>query len=610
MNLTNNHQPISLERDVISLLICGIKENWVGLEELISVNTPPFNISDIRIDGFDDVDDFYFLRHYKDYILYALVSTNIICKADGRDKKGFLFYAISIPRTSCLSGGKNPYVLLKELTLMFIASNMMLDSVSGRYRINSTITSVELFKQILGKYSLVPYTKRYVVMTGHESRFILTGSETATELFFKDTQYSEFTQYRDIFVAEKSLKKDKILPVKIPRKHTFSIFINGNDSGLTVDNETQQCVIHTEDIKFTLAEVRAGMYCKLKIDEEQERICYTDIPIVPSVNTVKKPFGINIEFKPNKKIGFDCELNLCMRSKEGRVFHDYVILKKGRDRRSNMVIYSAFLPLSDYWKECYLSDIRFSSKNYEYASCPFLNKLNDGERIVVESCYKKTLYFDLYKILTSKILLVIVSFLLGMALYVVLDNFMRKELKMKQRVENDVIFDTGVVNRNIPEDSRVIDVVSVIVSPEVQIVCDEYFNTLKRADLAFSEVDVIAKWLEDHDNDVQKPVGYEKIAEMIPLFVEAVRIVRKVDRDEDLYSYIKAMANLNARTKDDSLKSFRDVIFFSHLTFNITFAKRERINKLFGHKLRDVDSFIELRMMNRKIYSEIRNDKL
>ena len=268
----------------ITLYIGGTKQRQAGFADLAIIGVFP-------VGEFKNMDratliaekPVWSIKHTSDYILYQLIDRRV--KSFDADANGVLSIAITIPNDMQLADCKSPYSLLKTVYDKF-RNEYMSPYSDGRDTFLDIKTENEGFQEIISQYSLEPRKGRYVVMNG-----TLTGTlcvpQNKMEDLFRDSQYAEFANYKDIEIGSNCPTTMGLELLEIPRPVSYEIYVKGirqpeslsklSDAYITRLNDTED--YKYQNISFTLGDLMAsenGIYTQgassVKLDKENRRI--------------------------------------------------------------------------------------------------------------------------------------------------------------------------------------------------------------------------------------------------------------------------------------------------------------------------------------------------
>lgn len=218
----------------IALRIAGTKERKAGFAPLVNIGVLAGNEGE-NMDKITLVSEkpAYVLKHASDYILYSLIDRRV--KSFDTDAPGVLSIALTIQKGYRLANNKSPYTLLTEVYEKFLTTYMEKKS-DGRDEFINTDVNDEVFREILANYPLEAYNSSYIPMSTQGITGILKVESSKLEEFFKDTQYKEFAQFRDIEVGSACTTSVELSNIQIPRAIEYKVFVNDKLQAKTVSN--------------------------------------------------------------------------------------------------------------------------------------------------------------------------------------------------------------------------------------------------------------------------------------------------------------------------------------------------------------------------------------
>lgn len=268
----------------ITLYIGGTKQRQAGFADLAIIGVFPVgefkNMDRVTLIAEKPV---WSIKHTSDYILYHLIDRRV--KSFDADANGVLSIAMTIPNDMQLADGKSPYNLLKTVYDKF-RNEYMSPYSDGRDSFLDKKVDSESFQQIVAQYSLEPRRGRYVEMKGS-----LTGTlcvpQNKMEEFFRDSQYAEFANFKDIEIGTSCNSTMGLELLEIPRPVSYEIIVNGIKQPVSLSKPSDGYTTrlnNTEDYKyqnisFTLGDLMAsenGIYTQgassVELDKENRQI--------------------------------------------------------------------------------------------------------------------------------------------------------------------------------------------------------------------------------------------------------------------------------------------------------------------------------------------------
>lgn len=194
----------------------------------------------------------YVIKHTNDYILYLLIDKKVTpCD---RDTLGTLSIALTIARDMQLADGKSPYTLLKTAYEKF-RSEYMEPGTDGCDRfLNKDVNRAD-FIAIMNQYPLERRVSAYIPMNPLGLAGTLCVPQEKMEELFRDSQYPEFGQFKEIEISVHCQTTPGLGHIEIPRPVVYSIKVNGKEIGTTMSQpddefDTASVLINTEDVEY------------------------------------------------------------------------------------------------------------------------------------------------------------------------------------------------------------------------------------------------------------------------------------------------------------------------------------------------------------------------
>ena len=216
----------------IGLRIGGTKERRAGFAPLVTVGVLAGN-EGANMDRSSIIADnpSYLVKHGDGYILYMLLDIRV--KSFDADAPGVLSIAVTIPSGQCLAEGKSPYTLLQDIYNLFVAEYMS-PQTDGRHSFINKEIDDEPFRQIMAQYSLAPSASAYIPMNPQGLTGTLNVPAEKMADFMRDTQFPEFSSFKEIEVGAKCQSSIGLENLEIPRVHIYNIIVNGTPTGQTL----------------------------------------------------------------------------------------------------------------------------------------------------------------------------------------------------------------------------------------------------------------------------------------------------------------------------------------------------------------------------------------
>lgn len=267
----------------ISVLAVGNPAGNAGVGPIVMYNNPQFNVENDTHGGLGDNDYYFSVKIDNNYTIYKLIKNNV--RSLQAVRGGYLAIAFSIPRGYELVS-TNPYQVLMELWKTFRDTCMTLkDSVLHVYEFNTKNIETSILDEIASAYTLKRTNKVYRPMKSNGMEIALVVQpEGKIEELLSDVQYREFSNYREILIAEtarNSVKYFTLNDIQIPRPAIFSLVVDGIHKGYITNKHAEIPVRSTQDptfyenkeLKFTISDLLEGkQYDGITIDEGTEQV--------------------------------------------------------------------------------------------------------------------------------------------------------------------------------------------------------------------------------------------------------------------------------------------------------------------------------------------------
>ena len=264
----------------------------------------------------------YIIKHAPDYILYQLIDRQV--KSFDADASGVLSIAMTIPSNMQLAQGKSPYRLLRDIYEKFQETCMERLS-DGRDSFKNMDNDSDIFREIVGCYSLEERRTGYVVMNPQGLTGITCVSLDDLEAFFKNTQYKEFASFKDIEVGINckdmvSAGLDK-LQIPLPLV-SYEVWVNNVQTGKLMQSlsdsyfvSAKSSVFHAyEGVEFTLREVLEAQG-DLEKNNAHIRLDYKTNRIYCDLRKIDIFYELKFDWKDNTGQGKDVILSAIKNSK-------------------------------------------------------------------------------------------------------------------------------------------------------------------------------------------------------------------------------------------------------------------------------------------------------
>lgn len=197
----------------------------------------------------------YIIKHTNEYILYLLIDRKV--KPCDRDTSGVLSIALTIARDMQLANDESPYSLLKEVYDKF-RNDYMTPCSDGRDSfINKDVEQAD-FMTIMNKYPLENRLSVYIPMNPSGISGTLRVSQEQITDLFRDSQYKEFGEYKEIEIGTgpNCPMMPNLENIEIPRPVTYSITVNGRTVKATLTKpadsfDTASVLSDTQDVRYS-----------------------------------------------------------------------------------------------------------------------------------------------------------------------------------------------------------------------------------------------------------------------------------------------------------------------------------------------------------------------
>lgn len=228
----------------ISLRISGTKMRQAGFSPLVNVGIFPAELNQELDRNFSAAKRIFVLMHREDYI--AIVLYDQMVKSFDTNAAGLLTIALTIPKGNRLVGGVSPYALLMEVYRRFQV--LYMNPQGDGYTIFKDVEAdSDIFKTIVDRYSLESDLGRYVRMNTNGTIGTLAVPESQMEVFFRDTQYPEFANFKEIQIAPGLTSSPVLARLGVPRKVLWKVFLNDAFTGKYIDSDSNTCYVKTKD---------------------------------------------------------------------------------------------------------------------------------------------------------------------------------------------------------------------------------------------------------------------------------------------------------------------------------------------------------------------------
>ena len=304
--------------DKISLLICSNHPSqW---NENISLNPiDSHSLENLTTFSIGENPTCYTIRIKPNFTQYTLVYNGKYVRGYQQNRDGALKVSIAIPKGYKLCSIDRQYdAEISPLNLLIdiqnILENEALDKIIGsdRFMFKEMFPDKSIFENVLNKYKLVRADMPHRPMTMESNQIaMIIADDSKTECLFRDVQYPEFKQFKEIAVVKSGASGNNILSVEIPRNPKYDIYIvDENNSRVDITPQLNQrgynynynwpiiidpielkrcnrSAYESTQIKFTVTEATTKIDHRIKVDKANE-IIYVQLPEVrKKVKSVK-----------------------------------------------------------------------------------------------------------------------------------------------------------------------------------------------------------------------------------------------------------------------------------------------------------------------------------
>lgn len=245
----------------ISISICGNPQTHAGWSDIAMFNSADFNLADGVYGGFSHLDNVYTVRIEESgvegargwvdtsKIIFTLSKNRV--RSYGASREGRLKIAFSIPKGWRMPDGVDPKMVMDEIEKTFIEKCMTGPDTNGMYNFRDNLRDTHVVDEVGLKYPLVPAEGPFRGMNPKgDIAFMEVGDPARIKEVFEDVQYPEFSQFREVIVAESSQGStyQKLVGLKIPRSTVFKIYSSKDASepeftGQTVRDPEQEVFV-------------------------------------------------------------------------------------------------------------------------------------------------------------------------------------------------------------------------------------------------------------------------------------------------------------------------------------------------------------------------------
>lgn len=209
-----------MPQDPIAIRIAGTKQRRAGFAPIFSYGILPAEEAD-NMDKMTSVQEkpVFVLRHTSDYLLYMIVDNQV--KAFDTDTTGVLSIALKISRDIQFANNVSPYDVLMDIYNTF-RQKYMKQLPDGCDKFVDMQVNDEDFYDILRKYGNIEQVKRRMCVMNPNGRIgTLNVPKRCMQLFFRDTQFAEFCNFREIEIGNECETSPQLKDIKIPEPDIF-----------------------------------------------------------------------------------------------------------------------------------------------------------------------------------------------------------------------------------------------------------------------------------------------------------------------------------------------------------------------------------------------------
>ena len=308
----------------IGLRISGTKQRRAGFAPLVTVGFLAGNEGE-NMDRVTIVSEkpTFVIKHAADYVLYQLIDRRV--KSFDADAPGVLSIAFTISSNAQLAGGRSPYSLMRDIYDKFVSTYMTKFS-DGRDSFVDTEIDQDAFREIVNQYPLEPHTGTYVPMNPQGLTGTLCVPADKLEEFFRDTQYKEFAQFKDIEVGVACQSIPGLENIIIPRPVYYEVLVNGEPTGVSLSRPTDSFMTHARNtefieysnVSFTLQEVLSAGEGRLVRDNATITVDTVKSRILCELGKKEISYNIVVEWKGATEQEYDNVKHL-MKSNKSRL---------------------------------------------------------------------------------------------------------------------------------------------------------------------------------------------------------------------------------------------------------------------------------------------------
>lgn len=181
------------------------------------------------------------------------------------------------------------------------------DEQAGTYEFNDVRVPLDALDETAQKYTLIESESPWHTMSNDDRIGCIQADEIQIEQLINDVQYDEFEKYSEVLIAENvgdNCTFNRITGLEIPRRHVYTIYVDGNpyqktndvEKTFTIKPEVDSSYYEWEPIKFTISELLNGDCVKGVVPNRAEEI----INVSTASYKHPKEFNIRVVFTPEE----------------------------------------------------------------------------------------------------------------------------------------------------------------------------------------------------------------------------------------------------------------------------------------------------------------------
>lgn len=292
-----------MDSKYISLQVTGNPIANAGYQAIAWYNNPDIEIKKNDYVGFGSNPYFFVVKIKPKTIIFTII-VNRVRSYEASRQGVSLKIAFSVPKNYKFEGNISPYTVLVHLKDYFIAKCMTLQA-DGYYMYKEGIVPNTILDDIAKKYPLAEAKGPYHIMRDGQPIGYVVTRETDIAQLLNDVQYSIFSNYSEVVIAEKvdATTYMPIVNIQIPRPKEYTIFVNNNkervvtnvNEKITYFGDGNPKYYENKSLSFSIKELlETKSIPNVTLDEENE-IVYID---TRSLKEAKKVL-VKIHLIPN-----------------------------------------------------------------------------------------------------------------------------------------------------------------------------------------------------------------------------------------------------------------------------------------------------------------------